>query len=126
MYRPVAPARLSSTASQLDWTHLQARGRLSSYGSGPPHFPEELSDVCGRTRVGSGPEAAATRGLQGPITLATVASVIIDLDAGAEAKPWQIVCRMMSIDLRAPVDSPVPGGYQRLISSPRVVVHHPG
>jgi hypothetical protein len=32
----------------------------------------------------------------------------------------------MSIDLRAPLASPVPDGYRRLTSSPRVVVHHPG
>jgi hypothetical protein len=34
---------------------------LSSYGSGPSHFPKELSDVRGRTRVGSGPDAAVAR-----------------------------------------------------------------
>ncbi|GAB7336119.1 hypothetical protein MBLNU13_g08911t1 [Cladosporium sp. NU13] len=32
----------------------------------------------------------------------------------------------MSIDLRAPVTSPITDGYRRLTSSPRVVVHHPG
>jgi len=55
-----------------------------------------------------------------------VAAVIINLEAGAEAKQWQNVCKIMSIDLRAPVASPVPDGYRRLTSSPRVVVHHPG
>jgi hypothetical protein len=51
---------------------------------------------------------------------------MINLDAGAEAKQWQILCRIMSIDLKAPVASPVPDGYRRLTSSPRVVVHHLG
>ena len=55
-----------------------------------------------------------------------MAAVIIDLDAGAEAKQWQDVCRIMSIDLKAPVASPVPDGCRRLTSSPQVVVHHPG
>ncbi|KAM0710565.1 hypothetical protein Q7P35_002236 [Cladosporium inversicolor] len=32
----------------------------------------------------------------------------------------------MNIDLKTPVASPVPDGYRRLTSSPRVVVHHPG
>jgi hypothetical protein len=80
----------------------------------------------GRSRVGSGPDATRGARLQGPITLATVAAVIINPDADAEAKQWQNVCRIMSIDLRAPVASPAPDGYRRLTFSPRVVVHHPG
>lgn len=55
-----------------------------------------------------------------------MAAVIIDLDAGAEARQWQDVCRIMGIDLKAPVALPVPDGYRRLTSSPQVVVHHPG
>lgn len=82
--RSVASARLSSTVSRLDQTHLHVQGRLSSYGSGLPHFPEELSDIHGRTWLGSRRRNGARS--QGPITLATVAAVIINLDASAEAK----------------------------------------
>ena len=46
--RSVALARLSSTVSQSDWTHVHVQRRLSSFGGGPPHF----SEVRGRTRLG--------------------------------------------------------------------------